>query len=333
MMGISRALRVEAQLVAVQRQAGLETQGVAGAEPDGRGARGDERVPHGRPLLGAARTARSTSARRCSRCGRCASRRRSGAPPSGSGTRKVTMLSSLRNGSGRAAGLDEAGEDVARGAALQGEHRDLAGLVGELHVRGTPPGGRSKCSQSLMRLAALTTRRYSRLAEAVEVGVVHGAAGRGGHDRVLRLQRVERRGVVGEHVLQEGARAPGPRSAKRPMCETSNRPAPPRVARCSAMMPVGYCTGISQPPKSTIRAPSATWRSWNGVLELQPSSLMTAAHSFSSAEALADGGARGCPSRRSARRTRSSPGSARPKCRRVQKLTPVCSSAARRSSS
>ena len=44
------------------------------------------------------------------------------------------------------------------------------------------------------------------LVEAVEVGVVYGAAGRGGHDRVLRLQWVERLGVVGEDVLQERAR-------------------------------------------------------------------------------------------------------------------------------
>ena len=49
----------------------------------------------------------------------------------------------------------------------------------------------------------MTTRRYSASDEAVQVGVVDGAAGGGGHDRVLRLQRVERLGVVGEHVLQE----------------------------------------------------------------------------------------------------------------------------------
>ena len=35
---------------------------------------------------------------------------------------------------GQAAGLDETGEDVPRLLALQGEHGDLAGLVGELHV-------------------------------------------------------------------------------------------------------------------------------------------------------------------------------------------------------
>ena len=31
------------------------------------------------------------------------------------------------------------------------------------------------------------------------------------------------------------------------------------------MMPVGYCTGMSQPPKSTILAPAATCRAWKGV--------------------------------------------------------------------
>ena len=50
-MGISLAVGVEAELVAVEREAGLEAQGVAGAEPDGHGARGDERVPEGRPVV------------------------------------------------------------------------------------------------------------------------------------------------------------------------------------------------------------------------------------------------------------------------------------------
>jgi hypothetical protein len=48
--------------------------------------------------------------------------------------------------------------------------------------------------------------------EAVQVGVVHRPAGLGGHDGVLRLEQVERLGVVGEHVLQEGQ---GARAAQR----------------------------------------------------------------------------------------------------------------------
>ena len=31
------------------------------------------------------------------------------------------------------------------------------------------------------------------------------------------------------------------------------------------MMPVGYWTGMSQPPKSTILAPAATCCAWKGV--------------------------------------------------------------------
>ena len=44
---------IRAQFVAVERQAGFEPQGVAGAEAHGRGARGDQCVPDGRPVVGA----------------------------------------------------------------------------------------------------------------------------------------------------------------------------------------------------------------------------------------------------------------------------------------
>src|SRR5260221_5706221 len=40
--------------------------------------------------------------------------------------------------------------------------------------------------------------------------------------------------------------APGPATSNSPMCETSNRPAARRTARCSAMRPE-YSTGMSQP--------------------------------------------------------------------------------------
>src|SRR5688500_815207 len=48
------------------------------------------------------------------------------------------------------------------------------------------------------------------------------------------------------------------------MCDRSNSPAADRTARCSSMIPL-YCTGISQPPNSMIRAPRAVWRSLSGV--------------------------------------------------------------------
>src|SRR5580704_4129080 len=48
------------------------------------------------------------------------------------------------------------------------------------------------------------------------------------------------------------------------MCEISNKPAASRTAKCSSRIDV-YCCGSSQPPKSTMRPPSATWRSYRGV--------------------------------------------------------------------
>src|SRR2546423_3281996 len=59
--------------------------------------------------------------------------------------------------------------------------------------------------------------------------------------------------------------APTPDTRISPMCEISNRPAAFRTARCSSMM-VEYCTGISQPPNSTSRAPSFWWAAKSGVL-------------------------------------------------------------------
>ncbi len=46
---------------------------------------------------------------------------------------------------------------------------------------------------------------------------------------------------------------------------TSKRPQLSRTALCSAVIPVGYCTGISKPAKGTILAPRATWMAWKGV--------------------------------------------------------------------
>src|SRR5258706_10557174 len=59
--------------------------------------------------------------------------------------------------------------------------------------------------------------------------------------------------------------APGPATSNSRMCETSNRPAARRTARCSAMRPE-YSTGMSQPPKGTILAPLSRWTAWSGVL-------------------------------------------------------------------
>src|SRR5208283_6009272 len=58
---------------------------------------------------------------------------------------------------------------------------------------------------------------------------------------------------------------PGPRNWISPMCETSKRPTPVRTAMRSAMRPE-YSTGMSHPPKSTIRARSARCVALSAVL-------------------------------------------------------------------
>ncbi len=57
----------------------------------------------------------------------------------------------------------------------------------------------------------------------------------------------------------------GPLTRISPMWLTSNSPTLVRTATCSLMMPVGYWTGMSQPPKSTIFAPRARWTAFRGV--------------------------------------------------------------------
>ena len=104
------------------------------------------------------------------------------------------------------AALDQAAEDVARRLALQGDHRDLAGLVGHLDV-GEVRQVLAEVVPVLVPVGGVDDQQVLALDEAVEVGVVDGAAGLGRHHRVLRLQEVERLGVVGQHVLEEGGGA------------------------------------------------------------------------------------------------------------------------------
>src|SRR5439155_18513970 len=67
-------------------------------------------------------------------------------------------------------------------------------------------------------------------------------------------------------TLLRKASASRPSTLSRPICDTSKRPATLRTARCSSRIEV-YCCGISQPPKSTMRPPRATCRSYSGVCE------------------------------------------------------------------
>ena len=60
------------------------------------------------------------------------------------------------------------------------------------------------------------------------------------------------------------ASASAPAISISPMWLTSNSPARVRTAMCSSAMPV-YSTGMSQPPNSTMRAPSERCLAWRGV--------------------------------------------------------------------
>src|SRR5829696_4670282 len=73
-----------------------------------------------------------------------------------------------------------------------------------------------------------------------------------------------RRTSLVRHALTKSA-APGPVTDALPRWLTSNTPTRSRTAVCSATTPPpGYSIGISQPPKSAILAPRATWRSCRG---------------------------------------------------------------------
>jgi len=64
------------------------------------------------------------------------------------------------------------------------------------------------------------------------------------------------RDVVAGQTLERGE-APGPSISNSPMWLTSKRPTAAAYRPSAPRLPV-YCTGISQPPKGTMRAPALT---------------------------------------------------------------------------
>src|SRR5512135_1575171 len=126
-----------------------------------------------------------------------------------------------------------------------------------------PPFCATMCSQSLAMFDALTTsitlssNRYTRQSStkvpcSVSSPEYWASPGRSAATS-LQVTRCT------------NALRSGPVTSNSPMCDTSNMPARSRTARCSAPMPAGYVTGISNPAKGTIFAPSVTWMSCSGV--------------------------------------------------------------------
>ncbi len=108
---------------------------------------------------------------------------------------------------------------------------------------------------------------------AVQVGVVEGTTLLIADEGVVRLTDVEIPRVVGEDAAEVSEQALGPVKRYRPMWVTSKRPAPRRVARCSAIVPVSYWTGIAQPANPMIVAP---WLSCHSKREVRRRSSVDA---------------------------------------------------------
>ena len=130
--------------------------------------------------------------------------------------------------------------------------------------------------------------------------VVHEAAVIVEQARIVRLTLFQLGDVVGGDEFGQLQRPPGPRISISPMWLTSNTPTAERTALCSSMMPE-YWTGMSQPPKSTIFAPSARWTEFKGVtrsddafgMKTQASSSEIRVSNLPESEAGVDGARRG----------------------------------------
>ena len=190
------AFLVDAQLVSVQRQAALEPQCVACAEAHRRGPGAHQRAPELLPVLG--------------RHEELEGDRLAGVARPGEASLDAATVGQQQGGEpelvaqrlGHASAHHEGGEDVARRAALQGDHGDLVGPVGHLRVRELREV-RTEVLPVLVPVGGVHDQQVLAGDEVVEVRVVHRAAGLGRHHRVLRLQRIESLGVAGEHMLQE----------------------------------------------------------------------------------------------------------------------------------
>ncbi len=70
------------------------------------------------------------------------------------------------------------------------------------------------------------------------------------------------RSLVSVRCSWSWASAPSRRTV--PRCDTSNTTASSRQARCSAIVPPRYSSGMSQPPNGTMRAPRLRWTESSG---------------------------------------------------------------------
>ena len=184
-------VRGQAQLMAVERHACFQTQGVTGTQAGGTSAQLHQAVPQPHGVL-------------------------------------AGDIDLVADGLAGVAGL---GDSYGVALQLQGvqrvfhgfgdalasgqSHEQLLGL-GTLYGDGRPVGGDDGHSgvkvldvvlqvrQVFIGVGCVDHQQVAVLFKSVEVGVVHCAAGLGGQDGVLRLVHVQSHHIAGEHVLQEG---------------------------------------------------------------------------------------------------------------------------------
>ncbi len=192
------ALRVDAQLVAVEGEGRLQAQGVACPQADGGGAQAHEPVPD--------------LAARAGRHEQLEAERFAGVPGPGDDQLQVAELRRTEvvpTGLGQVRAGDELADDAARTGPLDGGHGDVAGAIVQGEAR--EPGREAE----EVRPVRLAVRRIHDeevviTSQAVEVGVVDGPTVCVRDQRVLRAAGGKGRGVAGQDVLQEGQ---GPRPA------------------------------------------------------------------------------------------------------------------------
>src|SRR5216683_5511489 len=154
-------------------------------------------------------------------------------------------------------------ESEGRSSAAFGPWKAMSASSTVLSSTVTPSGACCRIqARSFSRLEALTTTkkpdepRYTTRSSMMPPDSLH-----------MRLYCARSFSTIPRSLVTRCCRkstAPSPKRRNRPMCDTSNRPAAFRTAKCSSRMDV-YCCGMSHPPKSTMRPPSATCRSYSGV--------------------------------------------------------------------
>ena len=205
--GLDR-VALRGQVLAVEVEADLEPQGVAGAEPARRRPRRRAAPPRspGRPR---GRSAARPRPRRCSRCRRPAPGGRRPARPRPASARGSSTPESL-------------GDDAARLRALHGEHRVAVGDVAD--ATSNRAGARPSHSRSVLVVGGVGDRQVAIVAEPVGEEVVDDAAVLVGQSRSTGRRRSRSPTTSLDSSPAGTRRACGPSVSTSPMWETSKTP-------------------------------------------------------------------------------------------------------------